>query len=104
MSSSDDDREFNAKRARDISDQEKIELRDKLMRQEQSVDHCTHVLKTVRPSLWPLPQFKQVQGCIHVLKTNPYQYSPVIGDSLPDGLDHPIGMSLRQNIFAEIYL
>ena len=40
-----EDKEINAKRAREISDQEKIELRDKLMRQEQSVDHCTHVLK-----------------------------------------------------------
>jgi hypothetical protein len=46
---------------------------------------------TVRPSLWPLPQFKEVRECIQVLKTNPEQYSPVLGDCLPDGLDHPIG-------------
>ena len=74
----------SSKKQRTITEQEKREIKEKKARQQESIDHCIHVLKTltIRPTLWSLPEFKEVRECIHELKTQRDQFGPMVEDSV----------------------
>ena len=76
----------SSKKQRTITEQEKREIKERKARQQESIDHCIHVLKTltIRPTLWSLPEFKQVRECILELKTKRDQFAPMVGDSMAE--------------------
>lgn len=67
--------------------QDKLERKDKRKRIDESIEHCTHVLSVLlqKPEMWCHPTFRTVRECIQVMKANPQQFPPVIGDNTPDG-------------------
>ena len=73
-----------------MSEQEKQSIEMKLKKQQESMEHCNHVLSvltqnTSGPQFWLRPEYKQIRQCIEVFKFHPHKFSPVIGDELPDG-------------------
>ena len=69
-----------------ISSQEMTERKETVTDQLISLDHCCHVLKllTVKPNLWPRPEFKEIRECVEIIKACPNKFSSVSGDNLPD--------------------
>jgi hypothetical protein len=67
--------------------QDKTKRKDKRKRIDESIEHCTHVLSVLlqKPELWCLSTFKLVRECLQMMKANPQQFSPVVGDNIPDG-------------------
>jgi len=77
-------------REKTISEQEKKEIALTLKKQKDSIEHCSHILKLLSrshsgPNSWLREEYKPIRESFEVLRSNPQQFSPVVGDQLPDG-------------------
>ena len=82
-----DDRPTNGK---EVSGQEKTELKAQREKQARSIAHCTHVLTAYisqanGSTLWKQGDNKAVRQCIHKIASEPRKFPLVMGDILPDG-------------------